>query len=644
MTGACFVQSDGPRGEILRRILQDEFSLYCVTTSKGKNLQREHIMRREEKEEDGSSSSSFTSDTNAATGGSDCSSTTCSSEDENNRTGENVALDRKFGMRRNAQKEKRAPLSLLSKKMIQSTADLDRIRCLRFVWFHNALQVERFWKSYDKITPSMLTTSSTRNSCHTTPNKTTHLLHEEIQEQEMFVSRLRNSMLLDNKLELWKLAGRTGWLPEVFTGETKDENSISSSSEISSSRSRSRVICKPVSGAKGNGIQIKDANFQLSKNELCESGCSGGGTTTERSTSTAAIVASTSSSSSSTSSSSTSTVLVQKYIENPLLLFRRYKFDIRQYVLIVCRGPGKYDGYLCDGYIRRCPAPYAATAVGRTNMAAVDDYLRATCDSGDPSRSRTTVGKDGSDVLDLEESLNEEDCYSQLSNWSITKHFPGYNQAADEVRSVPLRIPLTRFMFGRARTTSMRLKVQRCIHDVVAAYVEERKQRQQQPDHDKAGAAGGVDARMTTSTTSTSRLSTKTNTASTTTCSLRSVDLPGQFELFGVDFLFDGDFKLYLLEFNSGCGVRWNAKFLRRIHKRMYEDMVRLVLPSTSRHYNIDDSTSTASIVPEEAAPGGEMLGAPSCRTTSSVDVDSRESPIGQHGRTPWVQVYPELP
>ncbi len=50
------------------------------------------------------------------------------------------------------------------------------------------------------------------------------------------------------------------------------------------------------------------------------------------------------------------------------------------------------------------------------------------------------------------------------------------------------------------------------------------------------------------------------------------------FELFGYDFILDGDFNVWLIECNTNPCLELNAKWLEIIIPRMIEDMLRLTV------------------------------------------------------------------
>lgn len=194
------------------------------------------------------------------------------------------------------------------------------------------------------------------------------------------VSRLRAERLLDNKRELWRLcASRApGVMPEVI-----DHASVAA-------EPGQLFIVKPEAGSCGRGI------------EVVRGGAAPPGATDHG-------------------------LLVQRYVHRPLLLFGRYKFDVRCYVLIVRRADAGYEAYFHDGYLRRCVAPYGEGA--------------------------------------------ELSAYAHLSNWNMSNKHAEYDEGSDCVAGMPVRLPAT--VFSRAKTAVMRGKMQRACAAVVSAYAAE---------------------------------------------------------------------------------------------------------------------------------------------------------------------------
>ena len=129
------------------------------------------------------------------------------------------------------------------------------------------------------------------------------------------LSRLAEEQRLGNKSRLWALAAGGGWLPAVITADEAAD-------------SQRLLIVKPLGRACGRGIQVQKGGATAAASAKAED-----------------------------------SFLVQKYIERPLLLFHKFKFDCRIYVLI-CVYPGPdgapiHAAYFHEGYIRRCAEPYA---------------------------------------------------------------------------------------------------------------------------------------------------------------------------------------------------------------------------------------------------------------------------------------------
>ena len=111
--------------------------------------------------------------------------------------------------------------------------------------------------------------------------------------------------------------------------------------------------------------------------------------------------------------------------------------------------------------------------------------------------------------------------------------FDGYDAVSDSVRGLPIRLPLN--VLGRVRAAAMRGQMQCAVRETASRYAA-------------ACVASG------------------------------SGDRVGQFGLFGVDFLFDEARGCWMLEWNAGPGVRWNALFLRKLHTRMLRDVAWLTM------------------------------------------------------------------
>eukprot|EP00966_Prymnesium_polylepis_P202297 4686660-Prymnesium_polylepis.1 len=126
----------------------------------------------------------------------------------------------------------------------------------------------------------------------------------------LLVSRLAEEQRLGNKARLWHLAGPSGWLPPVLT-------------EADAGDSDRMLIVKPLGKACGRGIEVQKGGSVAAGSAKAEQN-----------------------------------FLVQAYIERPLLLFRKYKFDVRIYVLICVHagadGSPVHAVYFHEGYIRRC--------------------------------------------------------------------------------------------------------------------------------------------------------------------------------------------------------------------------------------------------------------------------------------------------